>query len=348
MPIHTVAFVREPTKASATREFVPVLIDTFFAVQGTNAAGTANAFLLPDKMHLVAAYAIGEELARAQIVAPSLLSVGYPFIRPLEAAATTTPASDPNFQVFHDGSVVIPSGEPLMVGVEFEATAVGAGAQTTAVALLWFSHQHHQQHEQHAQHGPEQPHHAGHASHEPTFWLRYELVAGGDGAGNTVKWRWSQFSIEFDQTLPAGTYAVVGFEHIGATAISARLIFPGCVHRPATVAGTKLGSRTYQGFYEGLFGIYGHFKTISLPYVEVLTTASDVANQHEGYLRVIRVGDLDHPGALGHGGGWVQGGHEHAASHGAPSITAGGAVHASSSAQISPGGPVHHGALPPR
>jgi hypothetical protein len=104
----------------------------------------------------------------------------------------------------------------------------------------------------------------------------------------------------FEQTLPAGTYAVVGFEHVGPTAVAARLIFPGSVHRPGTVAGITLGSRTFQGFYEGLFGIYGHFKTISLPYVEVLTTAADAVNQHEGYLRVCRVGDLDHPGSLGY------------------------------------------------
>jgi hypothetical protein len=336
---HTIAFAGTSVEAGATRALVPVAGDSFFAVQGTSAGAGPTAYLLPDKMHLVACYAMGEELAHAQIVAPSLLSVGYPFIRPIDVQSV--PASDPNFQVFHDGALSLPSGEPVSIGVDKAGPGRNADAKARieAVILLWFvQHPQHHQVTHPGAHGagpspagvaPGGLGHTGsghtHKGHEHTYWLRYKLVPAAANEEIEPQYRWVQFPIEFEQTLPSGTYAVVGHEHVGDKAVAARLIFPGSVHRPATIAEGKLASRTAQGFYEGLFGVLGHFKTISLPYVEVLTAEKAKVAAHEGYLRVARVGDVDHPlgqGATHHAAHTVAA-HAPAPSHGAPRLAVG-------------------------
>src|SRR5262249_38123432 len=113
---------------------------------------------------------------------------------------------------------------------------------------------------------------------------------------------WSLLSPQFDQTIPSGTYAVVGFEHWSPTSIAARIVFPGSPRRPGTLSQNNkviegpnpnvfdANARTHDIFYHGSLGVYGMFQTTAPPSIEVLTTGADAS--HEGYLRVVRVGDL--------------------------------------------------------
>ena len=257
MPTHTVAFAGQPNVAAgAARASLPAVLDTYLAVQG-GSGQQPTAFLLPGKMHLVASYAIGQELQHAQVITPSLLAVGYPFIRPLDNGMF--PVSNPNVQILQAGGLELPSGEPVSVAIDGTvpgnaAAAVAAGKAlevempANAVVLLWL-HEEQREHDgppehQHAQHEHVEAEHPGHEhKHQSSFWLRYTLAANG---ANLTPYAWNQFAIVLEQSLPAGTYDVVGFEHIGGTAIAARLIFPGSVYRPGTVAigGTDAGVRS--------------------------------------------------------------------------------------------------------
>jgi hypothetical protein len=282
---HTVAF----TAPTASSQLTPLnlVTDQFFSASGS------TAFLLPSEMTLIGAYVLGAGLRRARVNSPSLLRVGFPFVRPIEVSAN--PVTDPNVMVLHHSHLHFPTGEP--VGIDI------AGDSGVVTGLLWFTPGHVHKHEGgHAQHGGEWQaqgahDHERHASMHESFWLRYTITTAGN-PGATTPLVWTQLVPTFDQTLPSGTYAVRGFEHIGPTAIAARLIFPGSVFRPGTVAMTSVGARTHRAFYEGSFGMFGVFRTISPPYVEVLTTGADNpggsldANGHEGYLRIVRLGDL--------------------------------------------------------
>ena len=103
----------------------------------------------------------------------------------------------------------------------------------------------------------------------------------------------------FDQAFPSGTYAVIGLEFTSPSAVIARVIFPGSLWRPGVVAQTgslSLGTvglaRTHRYFYDGTLGVFGYFQTSAPPSIEVFAISPDASASQEGYLRVIRVGDV--------------------------------------------------------
>lgn len=289
MQVHTVAYAAKIPSASPAFALTAVQ-DQFFSSLGS------TAFLLPSEMKLIAAFVIGPSLQRARVNSPSLLRVGFPSVRPIQQSATAP--NDPNMMVLHHHQLHLPPGEP--VGID----AVTGTDQDLGIALVWFRHAHQQQHLHPGQMPMAPGHHEGHGhhDHEESFWLRYTAQTSSDGTpanSFVLPLRWSQLNPVFDQVIPSGTYEVIGFEHAGTTAIGARLIFPGSVYRPGAVATTSVASRTFESFYNNSFGAYGTFQTISPPAVEVLCTAND-ANSHEGYMRLIRIGDLTAQQSHGH------------------------------------------------
>jgi hypothetical protein len=223
-------------------------------------------------MNLAAAFAIGTSLQRARVNSPSLLRVAYPYIRPIQQG--NVPANDPNMMVLRCNQLLIPAGEPVGIDV------VTANAGDLVITLLWFTNNG-----------------AVPLPKGDGYWLRYTAPTSNQTPGSSSfisPLRWSQLVPVFDQTIPAGTYAVTGFEHTGTaggSAIAARLVFPGSVYRPGTVATQLVTERTSQYFYDGAFGVLGTFQTISPPSIEVLCTSPDTV-AHEGYIRVVRIADL--------------------------------------------------------
>lgn len=262
MQVHTVAFAASAVSPANASFALPVVQDQFFSASGS------TAFLIPEQMKVLAGFAIGPSLLRARINSPSLLRVGYPSIRPIQQSPT--PLTDPNMMMLYDNPLLVPPGEP--VGVD----AVIGNNNDPSISLLWFVS------------GPLSPSPRG-----ESFWLRYTAATTqSDGKTSVIApLRWSQLGPTFDQSIPSGTYAVIGFEHTGPSAVAARIIFPESVYRPATVAMTTVGARTAQIAYDGSLGTLGSFRTVAPPSIEVLCTSPDVAT-HEGYLRVVRVGDL--------------------------------------------------------
>lgn len=241
-----------PTGTSAYTGLAPVR-DNVLASSGT------SGFLVPGGMKAIAAWAGSATLSRSRLVAPSLLRVSYPFIRPATTAAT--PGDNPNFQVLFDSPLVFKDNE--VMGADAIHGAVGS---ETVRCLVWLSD------------GMEAP------PPGSSFWVKY--ISSTAAVADT----WTPISVAMDQ-LPEGKYVVVGMEHWSATAYAARLVFPNKIMRPGTLAisgGTSPASaRTHASFYDGRFGVFGTFAAFTPPGIEVLATSTDAS--HEGYLRLVKL-----------------------------------------------------------
>lgn len=100
--------------------------------------------------------------------------------------------------------------------------------------------------------------------------------------------KWSQLSVTWQDTLPAGQYSVVGLEHESAGGQACRLIFNGQQYRPGTLSVTALANRQHDIFYGHRVGVLGNFLQTAMPIPEVLCNSADAS--HEGYLEVVRTG----------------------------------------------------------
>ena len=127
------------------------------------------------------------------------------------------------------------------------------------------------------------------------YWLRFTSSTA------TQSLKWTVITPSFDQSFPSGTYCVTGLEFLSPTAVAARVVFPGSVLRPGVVAqvgsiftgSTSAGlARTHRCFYDGSFGAFGTFQTSAPPSIEIFSVSADNANTQEGYLRVVRIGDV--------------------------------------------------------
>jgi hypothetical protein len=263
MGFHTVAYTAS-IGSGAGQSFLTAVVDTVFSQSGT------TGFLLPGDLKLIAGYAAAAGISRARVNAPSLLRVGFCSIRPLQqnsVAASGQPTANPNFMTLIDNPLTLRAAEP--VGVE--AATVNSTAERF-IATLWFCDRL----------DPVPP--------GDSFWLRFTSTTTGNAVANA----WTVFAPTFDQSIPSGTYAVIGAECTSASSVAARIVFPGQVYRPGIVAqpGAVGASRTHRYFYDGSFGVFGTFQTFAPPNIEILATGTEALNTIEGYMRVVRIGDI--------------------------------------------------------
>lgn len=91
---------------------------------------------------------------------------------------------------------------------------------------------------------------------------------------------WVSGQITFDQTLPVGTYDVVGMRVEAAGLVVARLIFTGAsgISRPGVLCQSSANKIGQRKFRNGNFGVFGTFDSTTPPSVEVLggTSSSQV------------------------------------------------------------------------
>jgi hypothetical protein len=74
-------------------------------------------------------------------------------------------------------------------------------------------------------------------------------------------------------------------------AIAHRWIIPNQIPRPGFPSFAALGSRLPYAMSSGQLGLMGSFRSNDLPRPQLLVNGTD--NAHEGYLYVIRVGNLN-------------------------------------------------------
>lgn len=254
--LHTTAFKKSITNGVTAFTALDAIRDNVYA------KASSEGLYVPAGHSVVAAFAGSNNIQLARINSPTMLKVGYPYIRPLGGVYGI---DDPNFQVLVERPLLFKDTE--VVGID---AIHNAGVPQTVWALLWTQ-----------------------SEFEPTppgdaFWLRML-----DEGSTTVDSQWTALdNIQFDQ-LPEGQYVVVGLEVIGQLTVAARLVFPGQAMRPGAPAIGQPSWRTHDAFYSDAFGVYGRFPAFTPPNIEVLTDGNITYSASvplQVYLRLIRVG----------------------------------------------------------
>lgn len=250
MPYHIAAY-RGTLNAGASNEDIAAVTDEIIAVQ--------NGHLLPQRdLDIIFAYAQSATLNRARIVSPTNRQVTLPFIRPITNG--TTPANDPNFADYRGNPFRVRGLEELAI----EATTDLAMGSETAIVVLGLQ-------------GQFQP-----APPGDIFTMR-----GTSTSAATANVWTTLATVTWADILPAGTYACVGVEVVGAACIATRLIFENQTERPGALGNVLIGSRVGWPFMKGGFGLLGYFTSTRMPLVQVLATAATAS--WAVYLDIIRV-----------------------------------------------------------
>lgn len=200
---------------------------------------------------------LGTDLQRLRFVSPSLRQMTNSHVRPLQP--TLVGANNPNIAAFLRKPLRIKALEELAVESVHDA---GVAQRITAIAGIQ--------------------------------WARIMPVPNGDvytmrGTSITAVTAnaWTTVTITWDDTLPLGTYAVVGMEYFSANAQAARLVFEDQVNRPGCVGVTDRNQRGAEIFRGGDLGVWGYFNSNRMPNVQALANAADAAA--DIYLDFVRV-----------------------------------------------------------
>lgn len=206
--------------------------------------------------NIVGIYVGGTDVARGQLVAPSLRQFVNPEISPVDVNAL--PASPDRFIDYRFTPIQLAPNEQL----ELDVANAAAGANRM-VGGIWLAD------------GPIQP------------------VAGdvrsvrATGATAAVANTWTNVPLTFDQVLPAGRYQCVGARFFSTTMQLFRLVFPAYAWRPGGLgfASATLVEPPEQRY--GNLGIWGEFNHNAPPTLDVLCTAADAAQT--GVLDLIKI-----------------------------------------------------------
>lgn len=203
---------------------------------------TANNYIMPSNMQVLAAFLLGVDVTRGQIQAPSLRNIAYPEIYPAEVVATNAIPTGCNFQVYGQNGPRLLQNESVGVYV-----STGGAAPAEVNAALWL---------------------ADRFLPAPQGMVT-TLVATASIAALVDQWVLG--TLTFETQLAAGQYAVVGMAVIGADATLARLVFPGSTNfRPGCIVDQAYGNRLWHdSFRMGKLGAWGNFVFNSPPQLEI-------------------------------------------------------------------------------
>lgn len=230
--------------------------DTDLAALTDNIVQIQNGhFLPPADMSILWASTYGASVTRAKFSSPKIRQINTAYIRPMNA--NVTPVNNQNIMLLNPGQLTVRGLEELAVLVSDSA---GGVKQTVCTALL--------------------------ANRIP--------VPAGDvfnfrvtGTTTVTANAWTAVPLTFEVTPPAGTYAVIGGELASTTCQAFRLIFDGMYFRPGLPGINANTSRLLWETMYGEFGVWGYFRNVNLPRMEVLCNAADTSQ--EGYLQCVRV-----------------------------------------------------------
>lgn len=225
--------------ASAGYQAVNAIADAVFA--RTNAGAD---FQIPRDMHILGAGAGAAANVRTRLVTPTFALKGYPQVVPIEG--TLLPATNPNFMDFTAAPLQLYQEEALHCDME-------SNSATLARCFVWIC---------------DTPDLDFTIQFKDLRWVR------ATASVTTVAGAWSSMgTIVFDEPMEGGNYAVYGMQAFFATALAARLVFPGQVMRPGCLGQATAVYRSAPIFWGGM-GLWGRFDTFALPQLEVVDTAS--------------------------------------------------------------------------
>lgn len=177
--------------------------------------------------------------ALAQVQSPSLRQLANQDVQPVGTGAVF--AGTPAFQFHGSSPRVLRSAESLNFAIS--ATQAAAAAD---YGLVWLGD------------GP---------LAKTTGNI---FTVHGTGSAKLAAGAWVNTPITFDDTLPAGTYNVVGFRAASPNMVAARLVLVGAAFRPGVIAVSTVGARDFPDFRMGRIGSFGSFDVNQPPTVECL------------------------------------------------------------------------------
>lgn len=217
-------------------------------------SATSNLYIFQEPQQLVAAVPISLTQTRVKLSSPTLRQINFPFLRPI--VQSTLPTADRNPVWFADQPLRLPALEEIG-----PVTTITAAGPEPSFCLLWITR-------------GLQPAPAG----QP---ITVRATASTAAVANA----WTLMSFTLDQSLPPGTYAVVGSECISTTGVAHRLAFPNQLVRPGSLSQNAIGNEQNWRFMSRRLGLYGSFLNTAPPLLEVLCTAADAS--HELYLTLV-------------------------------------------------------------
>jgi len=238
MPFTLVGW-HESIDASAALTKIAALPDPHVRVEGDN-------IIVPSLNQLCFCYGVGTGLIRAQLDSPSLRRFLLYDISPVDSYV------EPSSPWHWESLLRFNSPYPLDINEPLSAAVLNGGLQWTTV-LVWLS------------------------DGAITPITGDFLTVRATGATTLTAYKWTNVAITFDQTLPAGRYAVVGFRYQSPNAIAARLVFPGYAWRPGCIGYDADEEDALPIFRNGRLGIWGEFEHNTPPTVDCLARGADTS-----------------------------------------------------------------------
>lgn len=223
---------------------VPALSDPALVL-----APSGNGYLFQDPYDLVGAYPLGALLTDMYINSPTLNIINKPYIRPVHGAAA--PAAYDQIALYKQFPIKMPALENVVP----YATNSAAGP-TATFCLFWVRVD-----------GKDIP-------IPPGQRLKIHATATTAAVAN----KWTLMAVTLDTQLPGGTYLICGSEHVSATAIAHRVVFPNIPWRPGSLSMQSKTSQMDRALLDMVMGGYYSFKNTAVPQMEVLCTGTDASH----------------------------------------------------------------------
>lgn len=251
--MHTLAALYKSVANGATYDDLTAVTDQALTVSAN------GKYILRNDQRIRLSHVSGVNLTAARIDAPSLRAFLLPEIDPTNPAATIP--TRPPVVDYGDGGPLILRNEELTV----EVSRGGADAQPV-FAGLWITD-------------------------KPTPAPRgQQFTALATGSNTLVLGGWSLGQLTFNQTLPAGRYAVTGLRVVCGDAAFARLVFPGQNdYRPGCIVDSAYSNFVQPSYFRnGALGKFGEFESTAQPSLEVFGLVAG-AETLAAYLDLIRI-----------------------------------------------------------
>lgn len=206
--------------------------------------------------NLGAVLALGATITQARLEAPSLRRTILLDVRPLNVGAE--PLSPYPIINLFDNPLPLDPFESIRALV-----AEGAAGAERETVLVWLTD-------------------------SPATPVRGEIFTlYGTAAVTLTANAWTSAAITWSQTLPAGTYQVVGMRAESAGLVAARLSFVGQSFRPGCVGLDAAADIEHSIFRYGNLGVWGEFAHNQPPNVDFLSVSADT-NEYV-WLDLVRV-----------------------------------------------------------
>lgn len=206
----------------------------------TDQAWTSDStgYFMPDNLKLFAGYAGNDAFTAVQLDQPSLRDPFLPYLNPV--SLTTLPANTPPVYKAWEMGLNLQKNEYLRV-----RGSRGAVVASDAYALLWVGKQ-----RRAIPPGPRR-------------------TARATSAITVAEGTWALGAFTFDNTLPDGTWEIVGMDVYGTNVLAARLAFTGGGWRPGIICQGAQGEWTPPSFARDEFGSFGKFVNTVQPNIEL-------------------------------------------------------------------------------